>query len=155
MNVGIIIYSQTGNTLCVAEKLKEAVLSQGHTAVIERVTAENDTPNSKQPPRLKQSPDPSVYDTVFFGAPVHAFSLCPVMKLYLAQCPTLKSKTVSCFVTQHLKKPWMGGNHAIKQMRALCKEKGSNCRESGIVNWTAPERDTQITEVAARLVRSL
>lgn len=155
MNVGIILYSQTGNTLLVAEKLKEAVLSKGHTAVIERVVAENDAPNSKQPPRLVQSPDPSAYDAVFFGAPVHAFSLCPVMKLYLAQCPVLKHKPVSCFVTQHLKKPWMGGNRAIKQMRALCKEKGANTRESGIVNWTAPGRDAQIDTVVAKLVKVL
>lgn len=155
MNVGIIIYSQTGNTLSVAEKLKEVLLAKGHTAVIERVEAENDAPNSKQPPRLTKAPDPSAYDAVYFGAPVHAFSLCPVMKLYLAQLPQLRHKPVSCFVTQHLKKPWMGGNRAIRQMRALCGDKGATNRESGIVNWTAPGRDAQIDTVTAKLVRVL
>lgn len=155
MNVGIIVYSQTGNTLSVAQKLKEAVLAKGHTAVLERVEAVNDAPNSKQPPRLTKAPDPSAYDAVVFGAPVHGFSLCPVMKLYLAQCPKLRGKPVCCFVTQHLKKPWMGGNRAIKQIRALCGEKGAINRESGVVNWTAPGRDAQIDAVATRLVRAL
>jgi NAD(P)H dehydrogenase (quinone) len=155
MNVGIIVYSQTGNTLSVAQKLKEAILAQGHTAVLERVEAENDAPNSKQPPRLTKAPDLSGYDAVLFGAPVHAFSLCLVMKLYLTQCSKLRGKPVCCFVTQHLKKPWMGGNRAIKQMHALCGDKGADNRESGVVNWTAPGRDAQIDAVVTRLVKAL
>ncbi len=154
MNIGIIVYSQTGNTHSVAQKLKEAVLAQGHTAVLERVEAVNDAPNGKQPPQLTKAPDAYAYDAVLFGAPVHGFSLCPVMKLYLAQCQ-LRGKPVCCFVTQHLKKPWMGGNRAIKQMRALCGDKGADYRESGIVNWTAPGRDAQIGAVVTRLVKAL
>lgn len=31
MNVGIMIFSRTGNTLLVAEKVRDACLAQGHT----------------------------------------------------------------------------------------------------------------------------
>ena len=40
MNVGIIVYSKTGNTLSVAEKLQEAIRSAGHTVNIERIETE-------------------------------------------------------------------------------------------------------------------
>ena len=39
MKIGIIVYSQTGNTDAAAQKLKEKFDAAGHTAYIEKVTA--------------------------------------------------------------------------------------------------------------------
>ena len=80
MNVGIIVFSRTGNTLSVAERARHACIAQGHAAVIERVHAENEDSNNKLPVRLSNAPDPARFDAVLFGAPVEAFSLCPVMR---------------------------------------------------------------------------
>ncbi len=149
MNIGIIIFSRTGNTLSVAEKVMDAYLSQGHTAVIERVTVQNEDPNSK-PVRLKNVPDPALFDAVIFGAPVQGFSLSPVMKAYLTQMPPVMGRKISCFVTQHLPKPWMGGNQAIRQMCRLCRSKGADISETSIVNWTSKLRDDQISDVTTK-----
>ena len=151
MNIGIIIYSRTGNTLAVAEKVRDACLAQGHTAAIERITAEDESPSSKLPVQLKTKPDPALFDAVIFGAPVQGFSLSPIMKAYLAQMPQFASKKASCFVTQHFPKPWMGGKQAIKQMCHGCEAKGANVAETGIVNWTSKSRDSQIADVASKL----
>ena len=151
MNIGIIIFSRTGNTLSVAQKVRDACVAQGHTAVIERVTAENEDPNTKGPVLFKSTPDPTHFDAVIFGAPVQGFSLSPIMKAYLAQIPQIEGKMVNCFVTQHFPKAWMGGKQAIRQMRDLCKTKGMDIAETGIVNWTSKSRDDQITGVASRL----
>lgn len=151
MNIGIIVFSRTGNTLSVAEKIREACQSQGHTVQIERVTAENGDPNNKGTVRLKTTPDPVNYDAVFFGAPVQAFSLSPIMAAYLKQIPQLNGKKVSCFVTQYFPKPWMGGNKALKQMLQFCTAKGASISETSIINWTGKSRDAQIIDTSAKL----
>ncbi len=152
MNIGIIVYSRTGNTLSVAERVRDAVAAQGHTAVIERITAENEDPNNKLPVRLKTVPDPAQYDAVIFGAPVQGFSLSPIMAAYGAQLPELAGKQAGCFVTQHFPKPWMGGSRAISQMRKLLRSKGAIIAETGIVNWTSKAREDQISGLAGRFL---
>lgn len=151
MNIGIIVFSRTGNTLSVAEKIREACEAQGHTAVIERVMTQNEEPNSKLPIKLTETPDPSRYDAFFFGAPVEAFSLCAIMKAYLEQIPELPGKISCCFTTQHFSKPWMGGNRTVRQMSDLCRAKGMKVAETGVVNWSSKSRESQIREISSRL----
>lgn len=151
MNIGIILFSRTGNTLLVAEKVRDACLAQGHAAVIERVRAENEDPQSKAPLRLKSMPDPARYDALIFGGPVEAFSLSPIMKAYLNQLPGIQGKKAGCFVTQHFPKAWMGGRRAVKQMRALCQGKGADVLVTGSIPWTNKARDAMIGELASAL----
>jgi hypothetical protein len=89
---------------------------------------------------------------VVFGAMVEGFSLSPTMQAYLRQLPPL-TMDVRCFVTQHFPKPWMGGNRAVRQFKKLCREKGAEVTQTGVVNWTSPEREAQIADVVARLSR--
>ena len=151
MNVGIIVYSHTGNTLSVAQKLEKALKAAGHEASIARVEPVNDDPQSGAPVSLKSAPDISLYDAVIFASPVRGFSLAPVMKLYLSQMSSMTGKKSYCFVTQHLKKAWMGGNHAVRQIKNACKAKGSDILSSGIVNWSGDARDHQINDIVRRL----
>lgn len=151
MNVGIIIFSRTGNTLSVAEKVRDACLAQGHTVVIERVSAQNEDPNSRLPVQLKNTPDPLRFDAIIFGAPVQGFSLSPIMRAYLKQIPQITGKNVACFVTQHFPKPWMGGKQAVKQVNTLCRCKGAEITLTGIVNWTNKSRGEMIAGVASML----
>lgn len=136
MNIGIIIHSYSGNTLSVAEEIKNELVEQGHTVIIDRVTAVNEDPNSAGNVQLKTIPEISNYDVLIFGAPVRAFSLSPVMKLYLTGLNSLKGKKIGCYVTQQLPFPWMGGNNAVRQMVKFCKTKGAAVLETGIVNWS-------------------
>lgn len=151
MKVGIIVYSHTGNTLSVAQKLEKALEAAGHEASIARIEPVNDNPHAAAPVRLKTAPDISLYDAAIFASPVQAFSLAPVMKLYLSQISGLAGKKSYCFVTQHLKKAWMGGNHAIRQIKKACRAKGSDILSSGIVNWSGSTRDNQIDDIVRRL----
>ena len=151
MNVGIIVYSYTGNTLSVAQKLEQALKGNGHAASIAKVEPVHNDPRSSAPVKLKSAPDVSLYDAIVFASPVQAFSLSPVMKQYLSQVSSLAGKKVSCFVTQHLKKAWLGGNHAIRQIKSACKRKGAYITISGIVNWSGDSRDQQIGDLVSRL----
>ncbi|TAH73860.1 MAG: flavodoxin [Anaerolineaceae bacterium] len=151
MKIGIIVYSHSGNTLSVAQKIEQALRGSGHTVGIEMVEPVNGDPNSSAPVKLKTAPDISPYDAIIFASPVQAFTLARVMKLYLSELPSLTGKKTYCFVTQHLKKTWMGGKRAIRLISEACKVKGVDIISSGIINWSSSARDQQIDELVKRL----
>lgn len=153
MRIGIIVFSRTGNTLSVGERLKESLLAGGQTVNLEQVRVVNVDPNAKEKIKLKSIPDITLYDYVIIGAPVQAFSLSPVMKAYLDQLPQLQGKKVACFVTQHFPKPWMGGSRALKQIAGIISQKGGKVTATGNVNWTNRAREEQINELLVRLSR--
>jgi len=151
MNIGIIVHSHTGNTLSVAEKLKDRFLAEGHLVTLEQVTAVNEDPAAAANVELKTIPDIAGYDVLILGSPVRAFSLSPVMLLYLNQLPSLQGKKISCFVTQQLPFAWMGGNRSIKQMKKAIISKNGTVVETGVVNWSSKKREDLITDIINRL----
>lgn len=153
MKIGIIIHSHTGNTLSVAKKLKEKLTASGHTVNLEQVTAVNGDPKEARNVVLKDIPDTKTYDVLIFGAPVWAFSLSPIMKLYLSQVPSLQGKKIGCFVTQQLRFKLLGGNNAINTMKKACQSKGGSVYETGIVNWSHKQREAMIEDMAERFGR--
>lgn len=150
MNVGIIIHSFTGNTLSVAERIKNALDKLEHKVTIDRVTAVNENPNKSGSVSLNSVPKISSYDILILGAPVRGFSLSPVMKLYLSELKTLQGKKVGCYVTQSFPYAWMGGNNAIRQMVKICKAKGAFVFETGIVNWSN-KKEEKILNVVKKM----
>ena len=151
MNIGIIVHSNTGNTLSVAEKLNKVLVGAGHTVKLEQVTAVTETGAAPGNVQLKNIPQITEYDMLIFGAPVNAFSLSQAMKAYLSQLPSLQGKKVGCYVTQQLPFAWMGGNHAISEMEKICAAKGATVLDTGIVNWSDKKREEKITSVLDKL----
>lgn len=151
MKVGIVVYSQTGHTNLVAEKLKEGLVEAGHSAGIERIiTAGNVFPGAKEV-RFDSLPVVDTYDAMVFASPVQAFSLSPAMTAYLKQLASLGGKKVACLVTKQLPFYWTGGNRAIAQMKNLCESKDAVVLGSAIVIWRQSRREQQIDEAVARL----
>ncbi len=153
MTIGILIYSYTGNTKSVAERIKKAIEANGGQAKIEQITAENADPNGGTAITLKGIPQISGYDRLIIGAPINGFSLCRAMKMYLAEKADLRNKTVSCFVTQHFKHSFLGGNQGLKQMIGLCERRGGEVRQTAIVHWSSPRREAEIDDAAASLLK--
>ena len=152
MNIGIILYSQTGNTLSVAKKIKATCIAAGHTAEIKQITVK-EREKADSPVALQDIPGTEGYDILLFGAPVQAFSLCRAMTLYLNQISNLKGIPVGCFFTQGLPKLWMGGNRAYKQLRSLCLKKGVDPLRLGHVHWKADQRDEQIASIVSAVLK--
>lgn len=150
MNIGMILYSQTGHTLGVAKKLQEKLSAAGHSVTLERVEVVSDVAPGKAA-EFKTIPDASKYEALVFGSPVQAFSLSQVMVEYLKQVPSLQGKKVACLITQAFPFPWLGGNRAVRQMKGACESKGATVIGSGIVNWMKKSREQQIVEVVDRL----
>jgi flavodoxin len=150
MNIGMIVYSQTGNTHSVALKLQEKLAAAGHAVTLERVEVIGEVQPGK-PVQFKTLPDAAEYDALVFGSPVQAFSLCQAMVDYLKQVASLQGKKVAFLVTEAFPYPWLGGNRAVRQMKRLCEAKGAAVCGSGIVNWMKKRREQQIVEVVDRL----
>lgn len=155
MKIGIIVYSQTNNTLSVAEKLCDALVTSGAEAEIARVVVEGGDPKSGTPLKLIGAPDPNGYDALVFASPVQAFSLAQAMVLYLKQLPKFEAEKVLFFTTQHFKKPWLGANHAIKQAKAFIAAKGTAVTGTGVVHWTSEQREEQIQALVQTFTKLL
>lgn len=137
MKIGIIIYSQTGHTLSVGNRLKESL-----NCILEEVKANRDMKNPSVF-EITNSPDISKYDLVIFGSYIEAFSLNPVMKKYLEGI-NLNNQKVLCFVTHQLPKAWMGGNRGVKQMTQIL---GSNVIGTKVINWGSKTREEEINNL--------
>ncbi len=155
MKTGIIVYSQTGNTLSVAEKLKEKLAAAGHSAEIEQVTIAGGRKSGDRAFQLETRPDVAQYDALIFGSAVEAFSLSAVLATYLRGIGSLEGKKVACLVTQSFPYPWMGGNRAIRQMRRICESKGATVRGSAVVNWAKARREKTTAQAIERLTQAL
>ena len=148
MHIGLIVYSQTGNTLTVAQRMKETLEAAGHTAEIRPVTVEA-IAKPGSPVALKDKPSIQGLDAVILGAPVQAFSLCQAMTAYLKQIQSLKGLPVAAFIMQGLPKKWMGGNRAYRTLHRLCVAKGADPLRIGHVHWSSKERDKQIADAVS------
>lgn len=146
MNIGMIVYSQTGNTWSVAQKLQEKLSAAGHTVTMERIEVIGEVSPGK-PVQFSATPEPQPYDALVFGSPVRAFSLCQAMVEYLKQVAPLQGKKVACLITEAFPFPWLGGNRAVRQMTRLCKAARADVCGSGIVNWMKKEREQQVVDV--------
>jgi flavodoxin len=151
MKIGIVVHSQTGHTLSVAEQLKDKLIGAGHSVNIERIMPDDDKQTDPKKIRIVNIPDLSPYETLVFAAPVQAFNVSPVMKAYLAQLPSIQNKKVACFVTKSLPFHWTGGNQAISFMKKGCESRGGTVVGTGIVNWNSKDREKRIADIVEKL----
>ena len=140
MNIGIFVNSKTGNTLSVAEKLRERLLALGHTVALERVVASNDGEMDINKIVISNPPSTQGYDLLVFAAPVNGFRLAFAMQAYLRGLPSLEGKRLAGFVTEAFPVPWMGGNQSLNGMEKLVNAKGGTLSATGVVNWRSPEK---------------
>ena len=150
MNIGIIVHSDTGNTMSVAGKLKARLTRDGHRVKVEKVEAVGDPKPGIPGVKVKACPDISGYEGLIFGAPVNAFSLSPTMKACLGEMGSLKGKKVACYVTKALRWGWTGGNRALKQMTGTIEAKGGKVQASGYVVWKESHRERTMAEVVEK-----
>lgn len=145
MKIGIVVYSQTGNTFEVAQKLEEAFSKKGNSVKIERIAMINEKERDINKIQIRNFPDLSKYDALIFGSPVHAFSLSHPMTAFMSQIPTLQDKRIACFVTKGLPLNGTGGNQAIGQMKKICESKNGKVSGTWILVWK--DREKQISKI--------
>jgi hypothetical protein len=146
MNIAIIIHSQTGNTLSVAQKLKTRLEEMNHQISLIHIKNSDQQSSYNQKPSLIVSGDNlnQVYDVVIFGGWVQAFSLCLGFSHYLKEMPTFKSNQTHIFVTHHFPFAWLGGNNAISQMKSILSKHNITVNSSKVFNWSRKNNTKEI-----------
>lgn len=155
MKVGVVIYSETGNTLSVAQGIIDRLTLSGNTAVLERIKPIGKPNPSSKKVDYESIPDISDYEALVFGSPVQAFSLALGMSRLIPQLKPMAGRRAVMFITQQFPYPWMGGSRAIAAMATLLKQKGAVTSSAGIVNWSNKNRDEMISSVIDDAVRQL
>jgi len=153
MKVGIVIYSQTGNTRRVAEDVKRALEKAGHSVGMQEVALVGERKQGARSFELVRPADLGRPDVLILGAAVEAFSLSPVMARYIQSVSSLDPMRVACLVTQAFPYRWLGGNRAVRQMRRLCAAKGATVIGAQIVNWMGNGLEERIARAVDGLVR--
>ena len=151
MKIGIIVHSYSGNTLAVAQKIRDKLVQAGHSAEIDQIKIRGGEQPNNPSFIIDNPPIPSGYDAYVFGAPVRGFSISPVISAYLKQISSLKDQKVACFVTKQLNSNWTGGTRAITGMKNICESKGGIVVGTGIVFWKSKNRDATIGELADKM----
>lgn len=149
MNVGVVVYSLTGNTLSVAEAVKASLISKGHSVRLEPIKAKNEDPKATGAVELTQVPALEGAQLVVLGGPVRGFSPAPIIKAYVDQLPDLHGLPVFLLVTHHFPFAFLGGNSAIAMTRKLIEAKNGRVIGSGVVNWSSKHRADNIQDVCA------
>lgn len=155
MKIGLIYYTQTGNTLSIMEKIAAQLRQDGHEILMHKLVTIGDVHPGIKNVKFETLPDLSSCDNLVFGAPVHAFSLCPAMAFYLKQVDQLSNKKAAAFVVQHFPFAWLGGSNAISKMHMLLEAKGAVVVKAGVVNWSNRMRPIQINNVVSNTVKAV
>lgn len=152
MHIAIIVYSKTGNTLYVAEKMKEKLLKSGHQVTLERLEAINEDENDVSKIVLCQDIKDYHADAYIFGAPVHGFMLSSVMQAFLKDFAFLTDKPVLYYVTQFFPFAWMGGKSAIKQFSNELTSKNAKLVAYHDINWSTKKKRAKQIEDAIKSI---
>jgi flavodoxin len=150
MRIGVIVYSHTGHTLAVAERLKERLAAGDHSVTLEQLETVGPISLSAESAELKTKPPVGGYDALVLGSPVRGGRMSAPMRSYLEQVPSLHGKRVACLVTGFFPAGW-GRNQTVAEMEEACQSKGARICGSGSVGWFSLRRNRQISRVVDRL----
>ncbi|MBS3972872.1 MAG: flavodoxin family protein [Erysipelotrichia bacterium] len=146
MNIALIIHSQTGNTLTIAQRLKQHLENDNHKVYLLHIKNKDDANTMKTPVDIITYGDlPSTeFDVVIYGGWVQAFGLCLGFSEYLQHHEPQKSQKVFTYVTQHFPYAWMGGNRALSQMKSILAKKNMQVYSFQVFNKTNKNLEQQI-----------
>ncbi len=154
MNAKIVYYSYSGNTKGVAERLFKQLKQDNIECEIAAIHADEEDPKLK-PHHLIDSPDVSQSDVIILASPVRGFSVCPIMKMYLQQLPSLKDKKVIHFVTHHFPMAWLGGTQTNKSVKQLLEGKFAKDVQTYVIDWSNKKREDQIQSMITSIVATV
>ncbi len=146
MNIGIIVYSYTNNTMSIAKRLESYLLSKGHTASIQSIKADNENPNSSSF-RLTNQPSTQTYDAIIFGSCVRGFDCAPIFKEYIQNVNSLSNKKIAGFVSQYFPFDSMGGNQALGSMERIIHQKNAQINKLGSIHMKFRNEDKQVEQL--------
>ena len=144
MSVDILVHSQTGHCLSVAETLAGLARAAGHRASLTRITPSDEKETDLAKLSIAPVPQDAGADLYVIGAPVHGLSATPAIRKAVSQMPFLDGKRVVLLTTEWFPLDWMGGSHTLKQLEHAVADQGGQVVATGIIHWERKDRQEQI-----------
>lgn len=155
MQVGVIVYSHTGHTWAVADRLSERLRSMGHECALERIESENPVYPGAKGIRSGTPLLGSEYDLVVFSCPVRGGLPAPPMETYLSHVGSLAGTRVACLVTGFFPVASWGRDQALARLRDVCESKGATVCGSSSVGWFSLRRRKRIAQAVDTVIGCL
>ncbi len=144
MKLGIIVYSETGHTSSVINRLVQRLNPAiNHQIFTIRSNEKRD--------EVYDVPNIVGCDTFIIATPVQAFMPATPMVLAIKALGDLTTMNGHLIITHYFKRAWLGGNHTIKVLTKLLREKGANIKTSHIISWSHKHREQQIETMIAKM----
>jgi len=156
MNIGIIYYSETGNTKKFADVISNSLKKAGH--IVEQTEVKTDIPVNSRTIRENNNykvvnmPDCKKYDYIFIGGPVWGFSINTVTVKAIEELKELNGKIVVPFVTQFFPFPFLGGGHSIKQIGNAAEKHGAKTISGLVLNRAWHDAEKSMKEKADSVI---
>ncbi len=151
MDIGMLVYSLSGNTLSVAERLKESLTTTGHAVTLERVETVGPATLENEEAALRTRPTVTPCDALVLATPVRGGRLPSPMARTLEQLPSLEGKDVAFLVTGFFPFAGWGREQVIAELTALCESQGATVLGAASVGWFSLTRGRQIKRAVDRL----
>ncbi|MBD3322077.1 MAG: flavodoxin [Chitinivibrionales bacterium] len=151
MNIGIIVYSQTGHTVAVARAVADILRKKGHDVDIQLLRTKGAVKPRNSGFTIVNPPELDEFDALIFGTPVWAFTAAPVVIKFLKSIETLKGKKTLPFAVKGLPFNWTGGNQAINRMTEMLVLNGADVCEGEIVHYGIKPNEEKMQALASRI----
>lgn len=146
MNIQLIVHSQTGNTLFVANALKSAVESINPDITLTHVEANNEREMNLSKVAISSIPDCTEADLIVLGGPVRGASPSPAILKTISSLGSLEGKKCVVFTTEFFPFDWMGGKRAVTMMEKELTARGAQVTRNAIIHWKRRDRIKQIDQ---------
>lgn len=154
MHINVIVYSDTGHTWAVANRLSEQLRSLGHGCEIARIETANSDPGADGVRSGEPLSGPE-HDSVVLCCPVRGGLPAPAMEDYLASIGSLEGTRVACLVTGFFPVAYWGREQTLTRLREVCESKGAVVCGSSSVGWFGMRRSERIAQAVNAVVSCL
>ena len=159
MNVAVVVFSETGKTLKLAELAREKLLADGHSVQLTRLQTDPvfDSKHNLPEDQIKFTnlPDLGSASVLIFGTPVWAFRPCAAGRKALRDLgPQLKGKSVLPFITHGFPWAWLTGTSSANALRRLAADFGAKAL-AGVVLSGSMKKGEERYQAAAEKIRNL
>lgn len=146
MNIQLLVHSQTGNTLSVANALKAAVEPINPNITLTHIEADNEREMNISKISITELPDCSDADLIVLGGPVRGGSPSPAILKTIETLGSIQGKKCIIFTTEFFPYDWMGGRRAISRMEKELTARGALVTNHAIIHWKRKDRVKQIDD---------
>jgi len=141
VNIAVVVYSESGNTRRVAERVRSRLLEKDHT--VQYLELQTGTGRRE----LVDEPSVEGYDMICLGAPVHHLAVAKPMKLFLRSIQALHGRTVAYFVTQGQPVAALGGTQAMRTLKRMIATRAGVPVRAGIVRVNRKQSEHEVQRI--------